>query len=36
MTVSASLRAESLVDLLGMVARIADSTEHRLSGLDEF
>ena len=36
MTVSASLRAESLVDLLGMVARIADTTEERLSGLDEF
>lgn len=35
-TVSANLRAESLVDLLGMVARIADATEERLSGLDEF
>jgi len=35
-TVSAALRAQSLCDLIGMVARIADDTENRLSGLDEF
>jgi hypothetical protein len=35
-TVGASIRAQALVDLVCMVARIADSTEQRLSGLDEF
>jgi hypothetical protein len=35
-TVSAALRAQSLRDLIGMVASIADDTENRLSGLDEF
>ena len=35
-TVSAALRAPLLCDLIGMVARRADDTENRLSGLDEF
>jgi hypothetical protein len=35
-TIGASIRSKSLVDLICMVARIADSTEDRLSGLDEF
>lgn len=35
-TVSAALRAQSLVDLIGMVASTADGTENRLTGLDEF
>lgn len=35
-TVSAALRPQPLADLIGMVARVADGTENRLTGLDEF
>lgn len=34
--ISANIRAKALVDLMTMVARIADELENRLSGLDEF
>lgn len=36
MTISANLRAEFLVELIGMVAGTADEIEHRLSGLDQY
>lgn len=36
MNISASLRAESLVELICMVASTADEIEHRLSGLDQY